>query len=174
MTLETIKPREAAQRIRAGAMLVDIREPTEHAAERIEGAVNLPLGQLAAPIAGEGPIIFHCRSGRRTMANAAQLAACAGGREALELDGGLNGWQAAGLPVARQHRSPLDIMRQVQIIAGGLILISVLLAALADRGFLVVTLAIGGGMLHAGLTGSCAMARLLAPLPWNRRSAPAR
>ncbi len=173
MTLETIKPREAAQRIRAGAMLVDIREPTEHAAERIEGAVNLPLGQLAAPIAGEGPIIFYCRSGQRTALNAAQLAACAGEREALVMGEGLNGWRAAGLPMARQHRSPLDIMRQVQIFAGGLILISALLAALVGPGFLLLIAAIGGGMLHAGLTGSCAMARLLAPLPWNRRSGPA-
>ena len=65
-----------------GAVLVDIREADEHAREKIPGARHLPLSKLdetdlALP---QGkPVLFHCRSGARTLANAGRLAAKAGG-----------------------------------------------------------------------------------------------
>ena len=46
--LKIIAPQEAARLLREGAALVDVREPDEHARERIEGARNLPLSQLEA------------------------------------------------------------------------------------------------------------------------------
>jgi len=59
-------------------------------------------------------------------------------------------------------------MRQVQIIGGTLVLTSGLLGWLVAPEFLALGTFVGAGMMHAGITGSCAMARLLAPLPWNR------
>ena len=61
-----------------GAVLVDVREADEHARERIPGARHhalstLDAGHPARP--GDDVLIFHCRSGARTAANAPRLAA---------------------------------------------------------------------------------------------------
>ena len=45
------------------------------------------------------PVIFHCRTGRRTEMNAEALAASVPTDDVYLLQGGIEGWQAAGLPV---------------------------------------------------------------------------
>jgi rhodanese-related sulfurtransferase len=97
MSLPKISAEEAKRLIDQGAVLIDIRGPQEHAGERIPGAQNRPLGQ-ATSLKTSGPIVFHCKSGQRTAANAtslAQLANC----EAYILEGGIDAWKRAGLPV---------------------------------------------------------------------------
>lgn len=101
--LTPLSAREVAERVAAGkALLVDIREPDEFAHEHPTGAISTPLSRLAAARIDAAPgqdVIFMCRSGARTGANCDRLAACID-RPAFVLDGGLNGWKAAGLPVA--------------------------------------------------------------------------
>lgn len=165
--IQTIAPREAARLIESGARLVDIRGREEHARERIPAAASKPLDSLT-PVESGQPVIFHCRSGARTKTNAERLgAACEG--EAFILEGGIEAWKAAGLPVVQDRRQPLEIMRQVQLAGGAVILLSVFAALLVAPGWSLLAAAVGAGMLHAGLTGSCAMTRLLEPMPWNRR-----
>ena len=43
--MKTITPQDAAALLRDGGTLVDVREPDEHAHERIPGARNLPLSR---------------------------------------------------------------------------------------------------------------------------------
>lgn len=164
--VKPISAAEAARLMAGGARLVDIRAADEHARERIPAASSNPLDSLG-PISGAEPVIFHCRSGQRTAMNATRLAqACAG--EAFILEGGIESWKAAGLPVVEDRRQPLEIMRQVQLAGGAVIMLSVMLTLLVAPAWSLLAAAVGIGMLHAGLTGSCAMTRLLAPLPWNR------
>ena len=47
MRVQTISPPEAQRLIAAGASLIDIRQPDEHARERIAGALNVPLEELS-------------------------------------------------------------------------------------------------------------------------------
>jgi rhodanese-related sulfurtransferase len=96
MSLPKISPEEAKRLIDQGAVLIDIRNPQEHAGERIPGAHNRPLCQ-GLSLEASGPIVFHCRSGQRTAANAPSLAQLAN-REAYILDGGIDAWKRAGLP----------------------------------------------------------------------------
>ncbi len=166
MTVKTIAPLAAADLLRTGAQLIDIRGPDEHARERIGAAQSIPLDALTA-IPGDAPLIFHCRSGQRTRLNAERLATVNAGPTYL-LDGGIDGWKAAGLPTQSDSRQPLELMRQVQIGGGALVLLSVLLGWLVSPLFLLLGGGVGVGMLHAGITGSCAMTALLAPMPWNR------
>jgi rhodanese-related sulfurtransferase len=94
MTLPTVSPVEANRLARAGGRIVDVRSPDEFARVRIPGADNRPLDTLSK-IEAPGPIVFHCRSGMRTSANAARLAACCDG-EAYVLEGGIDAWRKAG------------------------------------------------------------------------------
>lgn len=144
----------------SGAALVDIRSADEFARRHVPGSINRPLAELtpAQPLAGT--VVFLCLSGMRTGANAALLADCVTG-QALILEGGLQAWAKAGLPVVTDRRAPLDIMRQVQIVAGTLILLGVGLGALVAPGFYALAGFVGAGLLTAGVTGFCGMARLL-------------
>jgi rhodanese-related sulfurtransferase len=169
MTLSKITPLEAKRLVDDGGVLVDIRGRDEHARERIPGARNLPLGS-AVKVETSAPVVFHCRSGGRTSANAATLAQAANS-EAYILDGGLDAWKRAGLPVAVDRTQPIDIIRQVQIAAGSLVLLGVLLGFFARPEFYLLSALIGAGLLFAGLSGWCGMAKLLGVMPWNRRGA---
>lgn len=155
-----------------GAILIDVREPDEHARERIAGARLMPLSKLgdAAPaLPGGRPILFHCKSGARTQANAQPLAeATAGTCDAYIVSGGLDAWRRAGLPVVQDRRQPLELQRQVQIGAGSLALAGTILGLTVSPWFLAVPAFVGAGLLTAGLTGFCGLARLLMRAPWNR------
>lgn len=165
----TISPVEARTKCAGGARLVDIRGADEFARARAAGAENRPLDQLGR-IEGEGPVVFMCRSGMRTAASAAKLAGCHAG-EAFILDGGLEAWRKAGLPVEEDRGQPLEIMRQVQIAAGLLVLTGIVLGWLLAPGWLALSAFVGAGLTFAGLTGWCGMANLLALMPWNRWAA---
>ena len=169
--LPKLSPHETQARLTSGqALLIDIREPDEFARSRIAGALSRPLSRWgAAPLAVEPgrELSFTCRSGMRTDGACDRLAVGIDG-PAFILDGGLNGWVKAGLPVEADRSAPLEIMRQVQIAAGSLILIGALLGWLVAPGWFGLSAFVGAGLLFAGLTGFCGMARLLMLAPWNR------
>lgn len=169
MTLTKLTPAQARARIADGATLIDIRAADEHARSRIPGARNAPLGS-ELNLADAPAVIFHCRSGMRTDANAAQLAA-ASPCEAYLLDGGIEAWRKAGLPVIDDAKAPLEIMRQVQITAGLLVLAGVILSLTVAPAWIGLSAFVGAGLTFAGISGWCGMARLLALMPWNRRTA---
>jgi rhodanese-related sulfurtransferase len=150
-------------------VLVDVREADEHAHERIPGAAHLPLSKFdpaSLPAADGKTVVLHCGSGARST-KVAQILMRGGAREAVHLKGGLAAWKQAGLGV-QSGRGPLPIMRQVQIAAGSLALLGVVLGFAVHPGFFVLSGAVGAGLLQAGLTGNCMMANLLMKLPYNR------
>jgi len=173
--MQTISPSRAAELVRSGAVMVDIREADEHARENIPGARHHALSRLDhnSPLrAGDDVLIFHCRSGARTKGNAARLAAAAPKCETFILDGGLEAWKKAGLPVALDRSQPIDLMRQVQIVAGSLVLLGAVLGYLVTPWFYGLSAFVGAGLLFAGVSGFCGMARVLAVMPWNRQVQP--
>lgn len=166
--MKTITPAEAAALVAEGARIVDVREADEFARRHIAGAVNAPLSRLDRVEAGAAPaVIFHCRSGARTAAHGARLADAAT-CPAYVLEGGIDAWAAAGLPVETEPLAPLELMRQVQLAAGGLVLIGVLLGFTVAPAWFGLAAFVGAGLTMAGATGWCGMARLLAHMPWNR------
>ena len=168
--MKTVTPTEARTLLDRGAVLVDIREADEHAREHIPGARLVPLSRFdAAALPSAGPIVFHCRSGNRTTANAARLAAGAY-CETYLLEGGLDAWKKAGLPVAVDRGQPLELMRQVQIVAGSLA--GAVLGFAVAPAFHLLSGFVGAGLIFAGVTGWCGMARLLTLAPWNRPQQP--
>ncbi|EZJ38047.1 hypothetical protein AC93_2822 [Escherichia coli 2-005-03_S4_C2] len=99
-----------------------------------------------------------------------KLAAIAAPAEIFLLEDGIDGWKKAGLPVAVNKSQPLPLMRQVQIAAGGLILIGVVLGYTVNSVFFLLSGFVGAGLLFAGISGFCGMARLLDKMPWNQRA----
>jgi len=174
MSLPVIDVARARALIDQGAVLVDIREADEHARERVPGARHNPLSRLAPVDAPAGAaVIFHCRSGARTAANATRLADAAG-CDAYLLEGGIDAWKRAGLPLAPPPgagRQPIEIMRQVQITAGSLVLLGVILGFAVSPKFFALSGFIGAGLTFAGISGWCGMAKVLALMPWNRAAA---
>lgn len=102
--LESLSPRDAhALFRRGGAFLVDVRTEKEFLKKAIPGCPLAPLdvleksGTLDPRFSGK-PVIFLCRSGRRTRDKAALLERIAPGR-ACQLEGGILAWEEEGFPV---------------------------------------------------------------------------
>lgn len=155
-------------------VLVDVREDFEHAAERIDGAHHFALSQFDPQAVrdahGAHRVVFHCRTGKRSSEAAGRYAA--GDDHLFHLAGGLEGWKASGRATVRSAAAPkLDVMRQVQMTAGSLVLAGVLLGAFVSPWLLILSGFVGAGLIFAGASGWCGMALLLARMPWNRSAA---
>ncbi len=104
--LKRLTPRELRMLIEQAAgrekvcTVVDVREAREYAAGHLAGSVNIPLGDLPrrwAEIPASVPLVFLCRSGRRSLA-ACELAVRAGFEKVSDLDGGVLAWAAVVEP----------------------------------------------------------------------------
>lgn len=153
-------------------VLIDVREDFEHAEERIAGAVNCPLSKFDAGAIRErfkdSRVVFHCRSGKRS--TEAALRFQRGSEAVFHLAGGIEQWKSSDRAVIQPaSRTVLPIMRQVQIIAGGLVTLGVVLGVTVAPAFLGLAGFVGIGLMLAGISGWCGMAKLLAAMPWNRQ-----
>lgn len=95
--IPTIPPAALAARLAAdpAPLLVDVREPVEHAAARIPDARLVPLGTLAAECETwprDREIIVHCKSGMRS-ARAVELLHRRGFTRVVHLEGGIDAWR---------------------------------------------------------------------------------
>ncbi len=155
------------------AHLLDVRTPGEFAAAHVPGARLIPLGDLDAAAfrrergVEEVPIYVLCQTGGRAR-KAIEKLEQAGVRGCVLVEGGTQGWMEAGLPVNRGKSNVLPLMRQVQITVGFISALGAVLALAANPLFAIIPLAIGCGLMFAGITGMCGMALLLAKMPWNR------
>jgi rhodanese-related sulfurtransferase len=97
----TVSPAQADRLQKDGALVLDVREPSEWVTGHIDGATLIPLGELPARL-GELPrdrsIVVVCRSGNRS-AQGRDLLLQAGFAAVASMDGGMADWVAAGLPV---------------------------------------------------------------------------
>lgn len=96
----SVDPAGAQDLLRAGALLIDVREEHEWDAGHAPKAKHHPLRRLSTSMAGlpeQRTLVVVCRSGNRSARAAKQLEKA--GHDAVNLVGGMNAWQAAGLPV---------------------------------------------------------------------------
>ena len=177
MTVPTIPlvtaPAELAQLLgdHPQIRLIDVRTPGEYETAHIRGAYNVPLdnlGEHGAEIRANvaEPVVLVCQSGQR--ARKAETALREAGMPNLHvLDGGINGWLAAGQPVVR-GAARMSLERQVRIIAGALVAIGAVLALTVNPLFALLPAAVGSGLVFAGVSDICAMGMLLGRLSYNR------
>ncbi len=161
---------DALRRRRNRVQVVDVRSPSEFGAQHIDGAVNIPFNELESrfdEIASEVETILLCQSGVRSEEAATMFSSR--GRKTRQLDGGMAAWVGAGLPTT--GHGGVSIERQVQMTIGASVLAGTALGVGVTPWLLIVPAFMGAGLLYAGISGTCALASVIARLPWNRRSA---
>ena len=168
----TIAPRDLHALREGGAapFVLDVRTPLEFESERLEGSHLIPLDvltQRADEIPEGTDVVVVCRTGVRATIAAETLARS--GRRARVLDGGVQAWRRAKLPL-REGRKRIPVDRQVQMIAGSMVLTGVLLGAFVNPWFLLLAGFFGAGLTFAGASGYCGLAMVLFKMPWNRTS----
>jgi rhodanese-related sulfurtransferase len=158
--------------------LVDVRTPAEYRSGHVSGAISIPLDELDPKMLREQlgdtqagharPLYLTCQSGIRARQAADRLRQ-SGFENLYLLEGGTEAWMKAGLPVQRCGHA-ISLERQVQIAIGTLLVLKVLFGFTVHELFFAVIPLIGAGLIAAGITRWCGMARLLAMMPWNRRT----
>ncbi|MGV9325069.1 rhodanese-like domain-containing protein [Streptosporangium sandarakinum] len=150
--------------------LIDVRTPGEFETAHIPGSHNVPLDLLREHRAElrahlDEQTVLVCLSDRRAT-QAGQDLAAAGLPGLRVLTGGVTAWQAAGAPVA-SGKPRWSLERQVRLVAGSVVLGSILVSTAVPRAKWLAA-AIGGGLTFAALSDTCAMGMMLAKLPYNR------
>lgn len=173
--MREVDPRTAQSWIISGnAIVYDVREPDEYAREHINGARLLPLSKFDPSKIVVTPgqrVILHCKSGRRSSdAYRMALPAITPVVELYNLTGGIEAWKKESLPVEVNVKAPgISVMRQVQLVIGVGVLGGSALAWFVHPGFIAIPAFFGAGLTFAGATGTCALASLIAMMPWNRQ-----
>lgn len=93
---------EAAQLVEEGrAVLLDVREPDEWTVGRAPGALHIPMRQLSTStdLLPDQLLACICHVGARSAVVAEALAGA--GYDAVNVRGGMDAWETAGLPVER-------------------------------------------------------------------------
>jgi len=172
MPIKTVDAATLKRWIEAGeAVVVDVREPGEHAAENIEGAHLVPLGGLtkaAIPSCEGKKLVVHCGLGKRGGKACEKLLAEDPHLDIYNLEGGLSAWKAAGYPIMHSGKFFLPLDRQVQLTIGILLIMGSLLGYFWSPAWFLLTGMIGLGLSAAALTGVCGLTMLMAKMPWNQ------
>lgn len=111
MPLPTIDVGEAERRVREDAarpLLLDVREPDEFAVVRAPGAVLIPTSAFTSRIdelPTDRPLLVICHTGRRSAAVTGFLAR-SGRTDVVNVAGGMDAWERAGLPIRRGQVEP--------------------------------------------------------------------
>jgi rhodanese-related sulfurtransferase len=172
MSTATISPQQLydVQQSDKSIELIDVRTPVEYREVHVDFARNVPLDRLNAaelPAGRDGtPLYVICRSGSRGQ-QACEKLTTAGYTNVINVAGGTQAWEQAGLPVVRGKKA-MSLERQVRIAAGTLVLVGSALGAFVSPYFIGLSAFVGAGLIFAGITDTCGMGMILARMPWNQ------
>ncbi|BBY25608.1 rhodanese-like domain-containing protein [Mycobacterium stomatepiae] len=159
----------------AAPRVVDVRTPAEFETSHIAGSYNVPLdvvdqhgGDIAQRLGDEHDAVLVCRSGQRAT-KAQALLRNAGLNSGRVRENGISDWERWGFAVDRGAQR-WDLERQVRLVAGSIVLSSVLGSVAVPR-LKWLAGAIGVGLTYAAISNSCAMGTALSKLPYNRGAA---
>ncbi|MBW9269822.1 MAG: rhodanese-like domain-containing protein [Candidatus Thiodiazotropha sp. (ex. Lucinisca nassula)] len=156
--------------------LLDVRTPVEYRGGHIPGAKLLSLEEISNESlvrevgqpneTGQSPIYLTCKGGFRAEQAVGKLLD-SGYQNLVLVEGGTDGWEESGLPLKRCG-GVISLERQVQIVIGSILLLKVVFGFTFHEMFFLAGGLIGAGLIMAGITRWCGMAKLVAMMPWNR------
>ena len=155
------------------AVLIDVREPAEYRSESINGSRNLPLSQVTIgeahlPEHKDKKLVIHCLSGKRSMMACEKLKNEGAKFDIWNLKGGISNWKSSNLPITTSGKKILPLDRQVQLTIGLMIVSGLILNHFVSSNWLILPLIAGLGLMNAGITGWCGLAKFMAKMPWNK------
>jgi rhodanese-related sulfurtransferase len=169
--IPSIPPKQLAALERDGERfeLIDVRTPAEYREVHVQRARNVPLDRLDPAVLrqeiGGLPLYIICRSGNRARQACEKLLA-AGLCDVINVEGGTQAWDAAGLPVVRGPKT-ISLERQVRIASGLLVVTGSALAYFVSPYWIVLPALVGSGLVFAGITDTRGRAMLLARIHRN-------
>ncbi|MCW2785158.1 MAG: rhodanese-like protein [Marmoricola sp.] len=92
-----------------GLTVLDVREPVEWAHGHIDGALHIPLSEIVERVGevGAGQVLVVCKVGVRSAQATGYL--LQSGHDAVNLDGGMLEWAAAGRPMVSDAGDPMVV-----------------------------------------------------------------
>ena len=101
MSFKSISVADAAQSIKNGVLVIDVREQNEYDQAHIENSVLVPLSTVSAEKINQinpqnKTILIHCHAGKRSKAAANVILSQGYTGEILELDEGISAWIESG------------------------------------------------------------------------------
>lgn len=153
------------------AIVVDVREPSEHEAEKISGSNLLPLAKVcksSLPKYENKKIVLHCRSGKRSTSACQKLIDEDSNLEIYNLEGGISAWITEGYEIKTSGKFFLPLDRQVQLTIGLGVFVGSILGYLLSPSFFLLSGFFGAGLIFSGLSGYCGLAIFMAKMPWNK------
>ncbi len=150
-------------------VLLDVRTPAEYKGGHIKEAQNDPLSEIeqaAKHLKDIGTVYVSCGTGNRSRQACEILSTH--GINVVNVEGGLGAWVKEGKAVESTGKKVIPIIRQVMIVAGILMLMSIIMGDIYSAYWYLLGALVGVGLLFAGLTGICTMSKILAKMPWNK------
>lgn len=177
MAINNISAKAANEMLSEGnAVIIDVRSMAEHNACNIEKSIICPLPDISysklqhlVPELDNNKIIIHCKSGFRSNQACKKLLTDNPNIELYNMEGGITAWQKDGFNTVGSGKIVLPTMQQTQLVIGVMVSIFCLLALFANYNFIYGALFFGLGLIFAGLTGFCGLAKLLDKMPWNQK-----
>jgi rhodanese-related sulfurtransferase len=170
--MSVIRAKEFNEKLPGNIVVIDVRTPDEFQREHLPHSRNVPLDEIEKGgthlIPSQDEVYLICKSGQRSQ-RAFEILKKSGFKNLYYVEGGLSECQKCDVPVISKTRI-IPLMRQVQIAAGTLVVVGILLGILVHPGFNWMAAFVGGGLVFAGITGFCGLARVLEKMPWNHVS----
>lgn len=170
MTIQSLTPGQTEQMLLNGAVLIDIRRPSEYNKEHISQARPVPLALLDAEtldIPPDAAVIFNCQTGHRTRLYAQRLEQSVQ-NDIYILEGGINAWKQAGLPVEKSSARPMSPGEQEKLVAGVLVLLGFVCGWLINPWYHGITLLVAADLILSGFMRGGVLKSLIQQLPRNR------
>ncbi len=172
MSIKNIDSATLEKWLKSGeAFLIDVREPAENQATKIEGSHLIPSAQISTkslPKYDSKKLVIHCHSGKRSLNACTKLLSEDPNLEIYNLEGGIVAWNDAGKKINKSGKFFLPLNQQVQLTIGLFVLMGSALGYLATPAFFIIPAFFGAGLCFAGLSGWCGLAILIAAMPWNK------
>ena len=178
---------EELSQIPDDGIIIDVRTDMEHAEKHLaRGHIHVPLDTLdpdsfmkSHGLDKTRPVYILCRSGKRAQ-TAAEKFCAAGYDNTYVIEGGIIACEACGHDVkghnaadaaqtdTKKKTGLIPLERQVRIAAGLFSAVGAVLALTLNPLFSLIPLAVGAGLVYAGITDHCGLALVLTKAPWNK------
>ena len=167
-TIKQVQPQD----LNADDLILDVRMPMERAEISLDKPfLAVELSELDCKkfiesnhLDGKKCLNVLCRTGHRAT-EACEMFQKSGFENVAVIAGGIDNAKHC-CPIIQSKRMSME--RQVRIVAGSLVVFGVILGACVHPAFYILSAFIGTGLVFAGITNWCGMAKLLQYMPWNK------